>query len=154
MVLSTAVRPVNGSAQATKPLAAFAIRFRQKRPDVNLYVTALPVRELLGRFTSDTYRADNPSGYQRSVLLAGTPGVKLPTGGGRDTTHIHCPLHPPPHRAQFEPAAEETSGGESGLLTISPDVALWVVDGQHRLAGLERALKGPGQVGGESRCLS
>jgi DGQHR domain-containing protein len=46
-----------------------------------------------------------------------------------------------PHRAHFEPGGLETGGGESGLLTISPDVALWVVDGQHRLAGLERALK-------------
>jgi DGQHR domain-containing protein len=142
MVLSTAVRPVNGNSQAAKPLAAFAIRFRQKRPDVNLYVTALPVKELLGRFTSDTYRADNPSGYQRSVTPSRVRQVSsyLRAEEGMLPTSIVLCIRQP-HRAQFEPAAGETGGGESGLLTISPDVALWVVDGQHRLAGLERALK-------------
>lgn len=142
MVLSTAVRPVNGNSQAAKPLAAFAIRFRQKRPDVNLYVTALPVRELLGRFTSDTYRSDNPSGYQRPVTPSRVRQVSsyLRVEEGMLPTSIVLCIRQP-HRAHFEPGGLETGGGESGLLTISPDVALWVVDGQHRLAGLERALK-------------
>ncbi len=142
MVLSTAVRPVNGNSQAAKPLAAFAIRFRQKRPDVNLYVTALPVKELLGRFSSDTYRSGNPSGYQRPVTPSRVRQVSsyLRMEEGMLPTSIVLCIRQP-YRAQFEPVGAETGGGESGLLTISPDVALWVVDGQHRLAGLERALK-------------
>src|SRR3990172_263686 len=142
MVLSTAVRPVNGNSKGGKPFGAFAIRFRQKRPDVNLYVTALPVKELLGRFTSDTYRSDNPSGYQRPVTPSRVRQVSsyLRAEEGMLPTSIVLCIRQP-HRALFEPGGLETGGGESGLLTISPDVALWVVDGQHRLAGLERALK-------------
>jgi DGQHR domain-containing protein len=48
-----------------------------------------------------------------------------------------------PHKAQFEVAIQSEGApgsGETGLLTISPDIPLWVVDGQHRLSGLERAL--------------
>lgn len=142
MVLSTAVRPVNGNSQSAKPLSAFAIRFRQKRPDVNLYVTALPVRDLLGRFSSDTYRSENPAGYQRAVTPSRVRQVSSymrAEEGMLPTSIVLCVRQP--HRARFEPAGVETGGGESGLLTIEPDVTLWVVDGQHRLSGLERALK-------------
>lgn len=142
MVLSTAVRPVNGHSQSLAPLSAFAIRFRQKRPDVNLYVAALPVKDLLGRFASDTYRSENPAGYQRAVTPSRVRQVSsyLRTEEGMLPTSIVLCIRQP-HRAHFEAAAPETPGGESGLLTIDPDVTLWVVDGQHRLSGLERALK-------------
>ncbi len=59
-------------------IRAFAVRFRQKRPDVNLYVTALSVKDLLGRFQSDTYRSDNRAGYQR---VEGGPGVGMALAG-------------------------------------------------------------------------
>ncbi len=142
MVLSTAVRPVNGNAQAGKAISTFAIRFRQKRPDVNLYVTALPVKDLLGRFSSDTYRSDNPAGYQRPVTPSRVRQLSsyLRTEEGILPTSIVLCIRQP-HRAQFEAAGLETGSGESGLLTIGPEVSLWVVDGQHRLSGLERALK-------------
>lgn len=142
MVLSTSTRPVNGKSHEARPLSAFAIRFRQKRPDVNLYVTALPVKDLLGRYTSDTYRSDNPSGYQRQVTPSRVRQMSTylrAEEGMLPTSIVLCIRQP--HRAQFEPVGTETGGGESGLLTISPDVRLWVVDGQHRLSGLERALK-------------
>lgn len=142
MVLSTATRPVNGNSGAAKPLSVLAIRFRQKRPDVNLYVTALPVKDLLGRLSSDTYRADNPAGYQRPVTPSRVRQVSSYLRleeGMLPTSIVLCVRHP--HRGQFETAGVETGGGESGLLTIHPGVTLWVVDGQHRLYGLERALK-------------
>lgn len=142
MVLSTAVRPVNGNSGAAKPLSVLAIRFRQKRPDVNLYVTALPVKDLLGRLSSDTYRSDNPSGYQRPVTPSRIRQVSSYLRleeGMLPTSIVLCVRQP--HRGHFETADADTGGGESGLLTIQPDVTLWVVDGQHRLYGLERALK-------------
>jgi DGQHR domain-containing protein len=142
MVLSTATRPVNGNSGAAKPLSVLAIRFRQKRPDVNLYVTALPVKDLLGRLSSDTYRSDNPSGYQRPVTPSRVRQVSSYLRleeGMLPTSIVLCVRQP--HRGHFETADADTGGGESGLLTIQPDVTLWVVDGQHRLYGLERALK-------------
>jgi len=57
----------NGHSISGKPLTTPAVRFRQKRPDVNLYVTAISLKDLLGRFDSDTYSSDNPAGYQRPV---------------------------------------------------------------------------------------
>src|SRR5574341_1936734 len=127
MVLSTATRPVNGNSGAAKPLSVLAIRFRQKRPDVNLYVTALPVKDLLGRLSSDTYRSDNPAGYQRPVTPSRVRQLSsyLRAEEGMLPTSIVLCIRQP-YRAQFEAAGLETGGGESGLLTISADVALWV----------------------------
>ncbi len=142
MVLSSPVRPANGKSQPVQPLKAFAVRFRQKRPDVNLYVTALPLKDLLGRFRSDTYRSDNPAGYQRPVTpsrVRQLSAYMLSEEGMLPTSIVLCIRQP--HRAQFEAAVRgDGSAGETGLLTIDPEVGLWVVDGQHRLSGLERAL--------------
>jgi DGQHR domain-containing protein len=144
MAVATTARPANGKAHSTQDLRTFAVRFRQKRPDVNLYVTALPLRDLLGRIHSDTYRSDNRSGYQRSVT--GSRVRQLSTylrseEGMLPTSVLLCVRQP--YKAQFEVAIQSdngSGGGETGLLTITPDVPLWVVDGQHRLSGLERAL--------------
>jgi DGQHR domain-containing protein len=125
-------------------LKSFAVRFRQKRPDVNLYVTALPLKELLGRFESDTYRTDNRAGYQRPVRASRVRQLSAylrSEEGVLPTSILLCIRQP--ERAQFDVAVQgdpELGGGETGLLTIGPDVQLWVVDGQHRLAGLQRAL--------------
>ncbi len=130
---------------ATTPeraLRAFAIRFRQKRPDVNLYVTALPLKDLLGRFQSDMYEAANPRGYQRPVApsrLRQLSAYMRSEEGMLPTSILLCIRQP--HRAQFDPVSGTNGNGESGVLIIGSDVPLWVVDGQHRLFGLERALK-------------
>ncbi len=141
MVLSTAVRP---SAQRDAPaqaLRAFAVRFRQKRPDVNLYVTALPVRELLGRINIDTYDSQNPRGYQRPVTpsrLRQLSAYLRQEEGVLPTSVLLCIRQP--YRAAFEPAGVGGSGGEAGMLTVDAGVPLWVVDGQHRILGLQRAI--------------
>src|SRR5438093_10143520 len=122
-------------------LKAFAIRFKQKRPDVSLYVTALPLKELIGRIHSDMYRSDNPRGYQRQIA---TTRLKQIAAYMRDeegmlpTSIVLCIRRP--DRADFEPAIGANGGGETGLLRINDSVTLWVVDGQHRLFGLQRAL--------------
>src|SRR5438034_10335479 len=46
-----------------------------------------------------------------------------------------------PHRLDFEPAVGSNGGGETGLLRIGADIPLWIVDGQHRLYRLQRALE-------------
>jgi DGQHR domain-containing protein len=144
MAVATRVRPANGKSHTTQDLRAFAVRFRQKRPDVSLYVTALPLKDLLGRIESDTYRPDNRAGYQRPVAKSRVRQLSeyLQSEEGVLPTSVLICLRQP-HKAQFEVAiqgGEGEGGGETGLLTIPADVSLWVVDGQHRLAGLERAL--------------
>lgn len=140
MVLSTAVRSSIDPPPA-QALRAFALRFRQKRPDVNLYVTALPVRELLGRVTIDTYAADNPRGYQRPVTpsrLRQLSAYLRQEEGVLPTSVLLCIRQP--HKAEFQPTAGGDAAGEAGLLTVQADVPLWVVDGQHRILGLQRAI--------------
>ena len=108
MAISTAERaePDTGSATALK---AFAVRFRQKRPDVNLYVTALPLKFLLGRLQADTYRRDNPRGYQRPVTpsrLRQISAYMRDEEGMLPTAIVLCLRRP--HTANFE----SRSGGE------------------------------------------
>ena len=142
MAISTSARavPKAGSALGTL-LKAFAVRFRQKRSDVNLYVTALPLKDLLGRFQADTYRADNRRGYQRPVTpsrLRQISAYMRDEEGMLPTSIVLCVRQP--YRLDFEPAVGSNGGGETGLLRIGADIPLWIVDGQHRLYGLQRAL--------------
>jgi DGQHR domain-containing protein len=123
-------------------LVAYAIRFRQKRQDVNLYVTTLRVKDLLGRFQSDTCEDENPNGYQRPVTssrLRQLSSYMRDEEGMLPTSILLCIRQP--HQASFDPNVEANGKGESGTLSIDSEVPLWVVDGQHRLHGLERALK-------------
>jgi len=143
MAISAPVR-TNGKTEAKQAIRAFAVRFRQKRPDVNLYVTALSVKDLLGRFESDTYRSDNPAGYQRAVGASRVRSLSAymrSEEGMLPTSILLCIRQP--GRGEFEAVGggSKPGAGETGLLTIGPEVPLWVVDGQHRLAGLERALR-------------
>lgn len=142
MAVSTSSRAAPKTGAASGPvLKAFAVRFRQKRPDVNLYVTALLLRDLLGRFQADTYRADNRRGYQRPVTpsrLRQISSYMRDEEGMLPTSIVLCVRQP--HRLDFEPAVGSNGGGETGLLRIGAEIPIWVVDGQHRLFGLERAL--------------
>lgn len=140
MAISTA--ELNGNTPtATPALHAAAVRIKQKQPNVNLYVTALPLKELLGRYQPDTYASDNPKGYQRPVTKSRLRQISeyLRSEEGMLPTSILLCIRQP-HQARFEPTGGHTSGGDAGILTVDADVPMWVVDGQHRLYGLERAL--------------
>jgi DGQHR domain-containing protein len=142
MTASTSVLTANGAKAPAQTLTAFALRFRQKRPDVNLYVTALPLRELLGRFRADAYRTGKPEGgYQRPLTpsrLRQLSAYMRVEEGMLPTSILLCIRQP--DRAVFEPLTEAEAAGEPGMISIDGSVPLWVVDGQHRLFGLERAL--------------
>ncbi|HUF54371.1 MAG TPA: DGQHR domain-containing protein [Dehalococcoidia bacterium] len=127
----------NGRDSGVKPLIAPAVRFRQKSADVNLYVTAIPLKDLLGRFDSDTYSSENPSGYQRPVTNSRLRKIShyvRDEEGLLPTSVVLCIRQP--HSANFE----APDGGHAGTITISSDIPLWIVDGQHRLFGLQRAM--------------
>lgn len=141
MVHSTKVRPASAKPLSGQALTAHAVRFRQKRPDVNLYVTALPVKDLVGRFAIDTCQAENPQGYQRSVTPSRLRQISqyLRLEEGMLPTSVLLCIRQPFHPA-FEPAGGGSGAGESGTLRIDPSVPMWVVDGQHRILGLQRAM--------------
>jgi hypothetical protein len=64
----------NGKHPAAQPLTASAIRFRQKRQDVTLYVTT-SVSATPRRIASDTYATDNP-GLPAPRRQSRLPGVE------------------------------------------------------------------------------
>src|SRR3989304_439121 len=101
MATPTSVLESRPATEATQELRTFALRFRQKRPDVNLYVTALPLRALLGRFRADNHSTVNPAGYQRPVTPSRLPpppppAPRLHAPGGGDAPPLHPPLRPAP----------------------------------------------------------
>jgi len=141
MASSTAILQQAQETASREALSTFALRFRQKRPDVNLYSAVVPLKDLLGRCRPDTYRHDNREGYQRPLTASRLRQVSTylrEEEGVLPTSLLLC-IRQPDH-ASFEVAGIESGGGEPGVLTIPPGVRLWLVDGQHRLAGLERAL--------------
>jgi DGQHR domain-containing protein len=141
MAISTAELNGDTSPSAAPALRAAAVRIKQKQSGVNLYVTALPLKELLGRYQPDTYASDNPRGYQRPLTKSRLRQISeyLRDEEGMLPTSILLCIRKP-HEAHFEPVGDHSSGGDAGTLTVDAAVPMWVVDGQHRLAGLERAL--------------
>ncbi len=138
---SSAILQQAEQAAAQQALRTFAVRFRQKRPDVNLYSAVLPLRDLLGRSRPDSYHHERQEGYQRPLTKSRLRQVSayLREEEGMLPTSLLVCIRQPDH-ASFEPAGLEGGGGEPGMLTIPPAVPLWLVDGQHRLFGLEHAL--------------
>ncbi len=121
-----------------------ALRFQQKEGRVNLYLTALPVCQLLQHCRVDYYREDNPRGYQRSLTksrLKQLSSFIQHEEGILPISILLCIRQP--HRAEFQPETfvDKVNNGmpQPGVLTIPQSVTLWVVDGQHRLYGLEYA---------------
>src|SRR3970040_1552775 len=147
MASSTAILQKAQEAASREALCTFALRFRQKRPDVNLYSAVVPLKDLLGRSLPDTYRHDNRQGYQRPLTPSRLRQVSTylrEEEGVLPTSLLLC-IRQPDH-ASFEAAGIESRGGHARVLTIPAGVPLWLVDGQPRLAGLWRALtKGKAQ---------
>src|SRR3989337_54213 len=135
MASSTVIPQQAQEAASREALRTFALRFRQKRPDVNLYSAVVPLKDLLGRCRPDTYRHDNREGYQRpltaSRLRQGSTYLREEEGV-LPTSRLLC-IRQPDH-ASFEAAGIESGGGEPGVVTIPAGVRLWLVDGQHPLS--------------------
>ena len=117
-----------------------ALRFRQKGESVPLYTTVLTAGQILSHCKVDYVREDNPKGYQRPVAKARLKKVSTFLSreeGILPTSVLLCIREP--ERASFESEGESKGTGEWGDLTIPDNVTLWLVDGQHRLFGIQRA---------------
>ena len=121
--------------------------FGSEGEEVSLLVTALPLCRLREYATVDNWTPANDHGYQRppidrrlrevakyvqeeegilptSVLLATRPGDE------------HC--------LQFDSTSQVDGFAEWGTLTIPDGAVLYVVDGQHRVFGVDRAYEKSG----------
>jgi DGQHR domain-containing protein len=121
-----------------------ALRFQQKEGRVNLYLTVVPVSQLLQQCRVDYFREDNPRGYQRPLMKTRLRQISAfiqHEEGILPISILLCIRQP--HRAEFQPETfvDKVNDGvpQPGVLAIPQSVTLWVVDGQHRLYGLEHA---------------
>ncbi|MEE8163139.1 MAG: DGQHR domain-containing protein [Anaerolineae bacterium] len=121
-----------------------ALRFQQKEGRVNLYLTVVPISQLLQQCRVDYFREDNPRGYQRPLKRARLKQVSAfiqHEEGILPISILLCIRQP--NRAEFQPETyvDKVNDGvpQPGVLAIPQSVTLWVVDGQHRLYGLEYA---------------
>jgi DGQHR domain-containing protein len=106
-----------------------------------LYITVFSASELLAHARVDYWQPTNPGGYQRPLQERRLKEVAdyLCYEVGVLPTSILLSMRE--QSLEFDPQREAGRAGQWGTLRISEDTVLWVVDGQHRLYGLEHALK-------------
>jgi DGQHR domain-containing protein len=125
-----------------------ALRIQQK--GVTQYVTAAPLRELRKHCRVDYYRPDNPKGYQRPLVdrrLAEVAKYVTDEAGVLPTSILVCAREEDPIKVAFEEQGNIDGFAVWGMLTVPDGAVLWLVDGQHRFHGVDRAFVRDGDVG-------
>lgn len=137
-----------------KSISSRAIRYTQNGRV--FYATAIPAGDIIERSRVDIWSADGDgaeAGYQRAPSavrlrdIANYVGGKdaiLPAGGLFNARSADGAAYGT--KLDFRPDPEETGSIQSGTLTIPPAaLPLWIVDMQHRLGGLQRAIESDGR---------
>ncbi len=110
--------------------------------DVVLLVTALPLEELRKHAQVDKYQPDNPEGYQRPLIdrrLAEIGKYVTDQGGALPTSILVCVRDGDPDAPTFVADGLVSDFAQKGTLNIPDGAVLWLVDGQHRHFGVNRA---------------
>jgi DGQHR domain-containing protein len=124
-------------------LNAFAIRQRGGRTQFEIYVSIMPAYQLIERCTIDRWTPGNTEGYQR------LPDERRLSGGrGSVVRYLMKELGCFPTSVllnvrgdlSFE-AGHDLGWCVLGELTIGDDEKLWLIDGQHRVEALKRAVE-------------
>lgn len=119
-------------------------RFAQRAAGMptQLYVTALPIESIINRLQVDVYDAgQNPEGYQRRPIENRFKEVAryVEEHEGLLPTAILVNFR---DDVKFVPDDESDKGSiTQGVLRIPSDTIFWVVDGQHRVYGLQEAAR-------------
>jgi DGQHR domain-containing protein len=114
--------------------------FRITQSKMPLYLTAMPAKEVIGHSRVDTWNPETGEGYQRGIgtTRANKAGRYLTRKNGIFPQSIVLNVR---KKLSFR-KTESTGNHEYGELEIPEDsMPLWEVDGQHRIAGLEYAIK-------------
>ena len=141
-------------------LKVHALRITQsgigpKGETVNLYVSALSLGKLRDHAKVDYWSPMNDQGYQRPLVDRRLREVAkyVCEGQGILPTSVLLATRPDaPVSLEFLPVDpfDGDSAGEWGVLSIPEGVVLWVVDGQHRFYGVNRAYENDGRAELES----
>jgi DGQHR domain-containing protein len=114
---------------------------QQEKP-LSIYLTALPAKMILDNGEVDTWRPDNPEGYQRplvSTRLRDVAHYVTDEEGVLPTSVLICVRDA--DSVRFEVEGPINGAGDWGNLIFSEGAKLWVIDGQHRLYGIKQALE-------------
>ena len=106
-----------------------------------IYVTALPLEVLNTKCTIDRRTPDDPEGYQRNPdeRRMAKEMVRYLTGEiGAYPTSTLVNIRDG-DKVKFTPESE-TNGIEIGKLIVPEDVKFYLIDGQHRIESLKRAM--------------
>lgn len=113
---------------------------------VSMYVTSLPARELLKRTIIFKRTPSRRNGYQREIPdvrlgkgKTGIPGYLLKQMGIFPTS-ILVNIRKG-SKIKFTSALEIAEKIQLGILTVSDDAKWYVIDGQHRIEGLKKAIR-------------
>jgi DGQHR domain-containing protein len=126
---------------------AKALKISQK--GVGLYVTALPFKELKKHVLVDYWSPSNPNGYQRPLVdrrLADVAKYMMAEQGVLPTSILLCVRSTDEKGVTFKAIGKQDGFAEIGDLTVPEEAKLWIVDGQHRFYGVNRAYEREGAV--------
>lgn len=115
--------------------------FRTAQRGMVLYITVLTVGELLNYTDVDYWGPGNPNGYQRPLKPRRLKAVADYICQDIGVLPTSVLLSVRKKRLDFSAQADAGRAGQWGSLYIDDDTVLWVVDGQHRLYGLKRAIQ-------------
>ena len=126
-----------------------------KGETVNLFVSALSLGKLREHAKVDYWNPANEQGYQRPLIdrrLREVAKYVCEEQGILPTSVLLATRPDAPISLEFLPmdASDGDSAGEWGVLSIPDGAVLWVVDGQHRFHGVNRAYEKDGRAQLES----
>ena len=111
-----------------------AIPFKQH--GMTMYNAVLTAKDLSSQTKVDVWHPTNEDGYQRDVSL---PRAR------KFGNYITTEISPPAILANIRESDKDSIKYENGKLEIPDNVSLWLVDGQHRVAGLHELLASSGK---------
>jgi len=124
-------------------LKAFSIRQHGGRSQFDIYVSTMPASQLIERSAIDRWTPENPEGYQRLPSER-----RLSWGRGSAVRYLVREFGCFPTSVLLNIRGELSFEEEIDLgwcilgeLTIDDDAKLWLIDGQHRVEALKRAVE-------------
>jgi DGQHR domain-containing protein len=108
---------------------------------IRLFVTSMRAADVVRLTKVDIYRAEgrSVSGYQR------TPSASRARSFARYLHAEPVPLSPTVLLLNARQGLDITPAANGDTVSISPDETLWLIDGQHRVAGFRVAIEEQGQ---------
>ena len=101
-----------------------------------MYSAVLSAKDLVSHTKVDVWHPTNENGYQREVSMQ---------RARKFSNYITTEVSPPAILVNIRDIDKDKIKYENGKLEIPDEIILWLVDGQHRVAGLRELLESSGE---------